>query len=126
MRQLTAFGAIFDVSADNDEAKSAIDLRGFKLVAIQVPSTWDDAAAVAFYSCARSGPRGRNPATADYALALALEVTADTYRVLTAAEQAMARGLCFVRVLSLEAASMPDPFAQTLDSELVLVVEPRE
>lgn len=126
MRQLTTARATFDVSDDNDEAQAPIDLRDVRLLAVQVPASWDDAGAIGFYAAALPGPRGKTPDSGDYALAFAIEVNSDSYRVLTAAEQAMARGLAFVRILSLEAASMPDPFAQTLDSELVFVVEPRD
>jgi len=126
MHQLTVAEAVFDVSEDDAYATAAVDLRNFRLMAVEIPAAWDEAASIGFLSTARSGPRNYPPAFAEFDLAFALDIAGTGYRVLTGAEQAMARGLSWVWVASLDPADLTDTIVQGADSELLLVVEPRD
>ena len=120
MRQLTTTRA--RIAASGEESTDYVDFRAYKLVAVRVPSGWT-AAAIAFL-CA-PGLDQRGAPSDDYALAFALEVTADTYRVLTEDEQAMARALAITQIGSRDDSDLTDPVTQVSAVELVFVVEPR-
>lgn len=109
-------------TGDDDTTSNEIDLRSRRLVAIQMPTAWT-AAAIAFY--ARPGlPKG-DPGNDVAQLAFVVEASAEQYRVLTQGEQAMAAGLAWTTIVSVDPDSLPDTVAQADDRLLIGVTEPR-
>lgn len=111
--------------ADSTTVSNEQDLRGFRLVALHMPTAWDTSATVSFTArpgLARGDTADGNDAHQAVAdsdgAALAISVAASKYVVFTTIEKDLVGGLAFAKLVAAG--------AQSVDREIIGVLQPRD